>query len=298
MKHIQLRIEKPCSEDWSKMNPTEKGAFCSSCQKEVLDLTGKSFTDAYQKLKATKNACAKLPAAYLNTPVTLFSTKKRIQLSFVLCIFLFFSSTLTSCSETNDLPAMQQTEESVTAKDKLTKLQKTVIDTVQQVVKLSHKAKNNIAKGKVDAEIGESIIQPQFIGDTVAVEDSTSHLPIDTSIDTILLNEYDHVVGGISFVHTQKETLIEEPIQPPFEYTPNLFPNPTQRSFQIKMETQENDNIYIAIYNIQGQLIEHRSIDPQPSLLQEYFDIEKQGVYLATIVINDTERITKRVIVK
>lgn len=34
-----ISIPKPCHEDWSKMTPSEKGRFCQSCSKSVIDFT-------------------------------------------------------------------------------------------------------------------------------------------------------------------------------------------------------------------------------------------------------------------
>jgi hypothetical protein len=39
-KHIQLIIAEPCHEDWDKMTDTDKGKFCVSCKKQVVDFTG------------------------------------------------------------------------------------------------------------------------------------------------------------------------------------------------------------------------------------------------------------------
>ena len=38
-KPFQLTIPKPCHEDWNKMQPEEKGKFCGSCQKQVVDFS-------------------------------------------------------------------------------------------------------------------------------------------------------------------------------------------------------------------------------------------------------------------
>ncbi|MBS1627186.1 MAG: hypothetical protein JSR09_11155 [Bacteroidetes bacterium] len=45
MKHQTLiRIAEPCHENWNNMNEVEKGRFCLSCQKKVIDFS--NMTDA------------------------------------------------------------------------------------------------------------------------------------------------------------------------------------------------------------------------------------------------------------
>ena len=39
MKPIEIYIENPCSEDWTRMKTTDHGKFCLACQKEVIDFT-------------------------------------------------------------------------------------------------------------------------------------------------------------------------------------------------------------------------------------------------------------------
>ena len=39
MAKFQLSIPEPCSEKWEEMKTTSCGAFCNSCQKEVVDFT-------------------------------------------------------------------------------------------------------------------------------------------------------------------------------------------------------------------------------------------------------------------
>jgi len=39
IREFQLSIPQPCSQQWHSFVPTDKGAFCGSCAKEVIDFT-------------------------------------------------------------------------------------------------------------------------------------------------------------------------------------------------------------------------------------------------------------------
>ncbi|MCF8715193.1 carboxypeptidase-like regulatory domain-containing protein [Joostella atrarenae] len=58
MKYI-IKIPKPCNEKWSEMSPTEKGAFCSNCKKEVLDFTNMSNYKIATLLDKNQEICGK-----------------------------------------------------------------------------------------------------------------------------------------------------------------------------------------------------------------------------------------------
>lgn len=47
-----LHVATPCNEDWSKMTPVEKGRFCDSCAKQVMDFTIMTDTEILKHLKA------------------------------------------------------------------------------------------------------------------------------------------------------------------------------------------------------------------------------------------------------
>ena len=65
----KITIPQPCSENWNTMNPTQKGAFCKSCKKEVIDFT---FTSPYalsKKLEQGENICGRFKPEQLNIPL-------------------------------------------------------------------------------------------------------------------------------------------------------------------------------------------------------------------------------------
>jgi hypothetical protein len=63
MPTYKLNIPTPCHEKWNEMSPTERGAFCQSCKKEVLDFSNKSYAEIADIVNAKKGAssiCVKL----------------------------------------------------------------------------------------------------------------------------------------------------------------------------------------------------------------------------------------------
>ncbi|MDB5197392.1 MAG: hypothetical protein JWP88_1763 [Flaviaesturariibacter sp.] len=50
-KKISLSIKEPCHENWNAMTPTQKGSYCASCCKEVIDFTDMNDTQLAQFFK-------------------------------------------------------------------------------------------------------------------------------------------------------------------------------------------------------------------------------------------------------
>src|ERR1051325_4842903 len=47
---MKVAVPHPCHEDWSRMTPVERGAFCSSCKKVVRDFSKDSEEDILRYL--------------------------------------------------------------------------------------------------------------------------------------------------------------------------------------------------------------------------------------------------------
>ena len=76
-KKIQLHIPTPCHENWDNMNPVDKGRFCMSCQKKVIDFTGMNDEQliAYLK-KPAASTCGRFDESQLNRDINVL--QKRI----------------------------------------------------------------------------------------------------------------------------------------------------------------------------------------------------------------------------
>ena len=67
--NYKITIPQPCSEDWNKMTATQKGAFCKSCAKEVIDFTTTTKRELSRKIKQGDKLCGRFKPEQLNTPL-------------------------------------------------------------------------------------------------------------------------------------------------------------------------------------------------------------------------------------
>jgi CarboxypepD_reg-like domain/Secretion system C-terminal sorting domain len=77
-KHIQLTIADPCHENWDHMTQAEKGRFCASCQKQVIDFTNMSDSQlaAFFKKPSEGSVCGRFFQDQLERDIQI--PKKRI----------------------------------------------------------------------------------------------------------------------------------------------------------------------------------------------------------------------------
>jgi len=75
---LYLHIPTPCHEDWNTMTPVEKGKFCGSCNKEVVDFS--LMTDA-EVLNFFKKQQAILVEDFLTTSYNARYRKRKLKRS-------------------------------------------------------------------------------------------------------------------------------------------------------------------------------------------------------------------------
>ncbi|MUU79321.1 energy transducer TonB [Winogradskyella endarachnes] len=102
-----ISIPKPCHKNWAKMTPNEKGRFCQSCSKTVIDFTSmpKEQVEDYLALK-NKKICGRFEVSQLEEirikiPQQLMKQQTSFYKLFRLALLITMGTTLLNCSDQN-----------------------------------------------------------------------------------------------------------------------------------------------------------------------------------------------------
>lgn len=101
-KKIQLSIPEPCHEDWNAMTQVEKGKFCDSCQKQVVDFSAMSDRQLAEFFKKPSigSVCGRFMTEQLDRDIEI--PRKRIpwlKYFFTIALPAFFLSLKASASK-------------------------------------------------------------------------------------------------------------------------------------------------------------------------------------------------------
>lgn len=106
--YTKISIPKPCHENWNAMTPNEKGRFCSSCCKTVVDFTKMHANDirTYLKEHKTEGVCghikqSQLDSINLQIPISILQQNKSFKKVFLLALLITMGTTIMSCKQQN-----------------------------------------------------------------------------------------------------------------------------------------------------------------------------------------------------
>ena len=104
--HYAISIPKPCHENWSEMTPKEKGRFCQSCSKTVVDFTKMDTKEIQNYIHKNRNQriCGHIKQSQLETinlkiPETVFKQNLSFHRVFLLALLLTMGITLFNCED-------------------------------------------------------------------------------------------------------------------------------------------------------------------------------------------------------
>ncbi|OUS01377.1 hypothetical protein A9Q86_06220 [Flavobacteriales bacterium 33_180_T64] len=206
--HYAISIPKPCHENWLEMTPNEKGRFCQSCSKTVIDFTQMNTSDLQKFIHNNKQQriCGYIKQSQLNRinlqiSNVVFEQSMSFHKLFLLALLLAMGTSLFSCS---DDKGNTQKIESVKIIEKT--IDSTLVKKTQKIdttTSCSPKQKNMdsiiFKKPKTHQIITTGLI---IIGDVI----TTINEP--TSPDSIKEPQYDDIEGIIEIEKKNNHPMI------------------------------------------------------------------------------------------
>jgi hypothetical protein len=227
---FKITIPKPCHENWNTMTPKEKGRFCSSCSKTVVDFTKKSKIEIQEYLIENKKqkVCGhfyrkQLDAVTIEITQTTFNKQLSFQKLFILSLFLVMGTSLFSCQYSD---GKKQKIENIIIIDTLKKVDS--IEIKKDLLVIPKTRKTGVSFCDTTSK-KESIIDITTTGDVIELTDAIGEIEI---VDGMI--DLDYEPEEIGFI------VIEEP--PRFKTSKKLTKENAQKDFdkKIKKFIQEN----------------------------------------------------------
>ena len=296
-----IGIDKPCSENWNAMTPTEQGKFCQKCATQVYDFTNKSNLEIKQTLRTLigQPVCGRITPAQedsLNAEFIAWSSHstRSIQNRMLFSLVVVFGLTLFSCSHEQD-------------KEKIVAVQTSAMNAMKdQSVGLFQKEDRKLEALKPLNSI--SVDSMEYISGIHPVK-KMEVLELE-EFNLIGEYQYDGGYGGamISMASYDHYLIQEvEPIQEldengqpfPTSFEAIVFPNPatSETTFEFKIPTKTN--FEIALYDMNGKFIQPiHSGEIDRGTFRQHLDLTNlnPGIYLVVINSNDfkkTVRVSK-----
>ncbi len=103
-KYFGIQIDNPCSENWENMTPSERGRFCNSCSKQVVDFSVMSDADIVAYFKKHKNVCGRFAEEQLDRNLLLYNRKQTLFGKAIAAVMLLFQTFIAEAQTDNVKP--------------------------------------------------------------------------------------------------------------------------------------------------------------------------------------------------
>jgi len=253
-----IQIPNPCKEDFSKMTPTQKGAYCSKCKHDTYDFRKMSQLDIAKTIKnhGDHQMCGQIYNTQLddfNAGFMAWKKQKRktFQSKFMMALLLVFGLSLFSC-ESED----EQIIESMTKIEIPSEINtdKRFVQEIQEIEELELAEMVEVIDEEVEliaCKLAKhEILEEQIIDYPEREIYRTAGVMIDYGRPDIL--EYTEIIIADSIVPKIDE---EDVIINHVDFQAKAFPNPTQFNSTLSFDVPAEGNFQVMMYDMNGRQV-------------------------------------------
>ena len=289
-KYIHLQLQNPCNEQWKGMQHNATGAYCSSCNKNVVDFTGMSDNQLIEFfINRKERICGRFDPDQLCRPIEIPSKKtpwlkyffqislpalmlsykanaQRIFNKFKEPVMLTENKNRYSLSVTikREVSGMVKGENGIPVSFASVIIKGTKEGTAADIYGSFRLVLKNQQDTLEISAVGFETKQIQ-VADTMDVIELKVALSENINLDGISVksNAKRYALGGV--MHTVRVQNFWKNLQPKFpgtDSTITLFPNPARQNSQltIRWKRPVSNNQLIIVYNASGQKLMQQTI--------------------------------------
>jgi len=110
---LHISIPTPCHENWQAMAPADRGRFCASCQKNVIDFTALSDREIVKAFKIEANLCGRFLNTQLERDLIIPKGKSSLWMAASVAMISFLSLGTNNVFSQNKAKPIQKAEKSI-----------------------------------------------------------------------------------------------------------------------------------------------------------------------------------------
>ncbi len=288
--YYSISIPKPCHEDWNKMTPKDKGRFCNSCVKTVVDFTKMDSCEIQDFINENKNTriCGHFKQSQLDSiniyiPSQFLEQHQSFHKTFLLALLIIMGTTLMNCTNKN---GSKQKIDSIEVIDTLKNNKIDILGGLGEITEIDSIPKKSCKTKIKKGTLTEIETEGELVIETVGDIEITEQPPI--SIDSLDIPEIPTNLTGIMTYEEEKEIvlgmmIVEMP--PEFQDTPKNLSIQEKRNYFSKriseiVSKNFNKSVYLDLKGKQkvytqfkidknGNVIDIKTRAPHPLLEKE-----------------------------
>jgi hypothetical protein len=266
-----LHIDSPCTENWSEMTSTERGAHCKKCATEVFDFTNKSNPEIRFILldKSGQSLCGRYTTDQyesLNTDYDAwkFNSKRSMQRAMVFSLVVVFGLTLFSCTDKQEAKSFTQLQNSIVemssedpVEELISEVQAEQFLPVRAKTESSVKFVENTIETVLEIEDRELNLQEVVCSGRDQLREVTDRISYTMGMSILSGSYEEYLKVPVALENEeliQKIELDRNGVEYPKEFSSKVYPNPAREATSLEIASPlKQEQVVIRLYDMTGK---------------------------------------------